>query len=228
MSSQQPLITFYDNYKAPLSAGSYRLVLQQTVALEGEQPRHYYRDQRFEVLAPRYSIEADDIQAFFPPDGGTADYNNVLPHLVLGSRNLPWERVLSSGNEPWLALLVLSESDMLDGNVVARRGTVADLVPHRPDDLPVTDELPAPWLNTDPDGAVLVPVPADRVNARFFARNAYLRPLSRLVRRPLPVRVRRVRRERHERADVAGGGRRLRRRRGAARGGPARAGRSDR
>lgn len=158
MSSQQPLITFYDNYKAPLSAGSYRLVLQQTVALEGEQPRHYYRDQRLEVLAPRYSIEADDIQAFFPPDGGTADYNNVLPHLVLGSRNLPWERVLSSGNEPWLALLVLSESDMLDGNVVARRGTVADLVPHRPDDLPVTDELPAPWLNRDPDGAVMVPV----------------------------------------------------------------------
>ncbi|MEN3327790.1 MAG: hypothetical protein V7638_2597 [Acidobacteriota bacterium] len=158
MSSQQPLITFYDNYKAPLPAGSYRLVLQQTVALEREQPRHYYRDQRFEVLAPRYSIEADDIQAYFPPDGGTADYSDVLPHLVLGSRNLPWERVLSSGNEPWLALLVLSEKDMLDGNVVAKRGTLADLVPHHPDDLPVTDELPAPWFHTDPDGAVLLPV----------------------------------------------------------------------
>lgn len=34
-------------------------------------------------------------------------------------------------------------------------------------------------------GAVLVPVPADAVSGRFFARNAYLRPLSRLVRRPL-------------------------------------------
>ena len=158
MSTQQPLITFYDNYKAPLTAGSYRLVLQQTVSLEGDQPRHYYRDQRFEVLAPRYSIEADDIQAFFPPNGGTADYNNVLPHLVLGSRNLPWERVLSNANEPWLALLVLSDKDMLDGNVITKRGTVADLVPHRPDDLPVTDDFPGPWFRADPDGEVLVPV----------------------------------------------------------------------
>jgi len=158
MSTQQPLITFYDNYKAPLPAGSYRLVLQQTVDVEGDKPRHYYRDQRFEVLAPRYSIEADDIQAYFPPDGGTADYNNVLPHLILGSRNLPWERVLSSANEPWLALLVLSEKDIIDGNVVSKRGTVADLTPHRPDDLPVNDELRAPWLRLDPDGAVLLPV----------------------------------------------------------------------
>ena len=158
MSTQQPLITFYDNYKAPLPAGSYRLVLQQTVDLEGDKARHYYRDQRFEVLAPRYSIEADDIQAYFPPDGGTADYNNVLPHLILGSRNLPWERVLSSANEPWLALLVLSEKDIIDGNVVSKRGTVSDLTPHGPDDLPVTDALPAPWVRQDSDGAVLLPV----------------------------------------------------------------------
>jgi len=158
MSTQQPLITFYDNYKAPLPAGSYRLVLQQSVDVEGDKPRHYYRDQRFEVLAPRYSIEADDIQAYFPPDGGTADYNNVLPHLILGSRNLPWERVLSSANEPWLALLVLSEKDIIDGNVVSKCGTVADLVPHRPDDLPVNDELPAPWVRLDSDGAVMLPV----------------------------------------------------------------------
>src|SRR5215813_6389160 len=119
MSTPQPLITFYDNYKAPLTAGSYRLVLQQTVTLEREEPRHYYRDQQFEVLAPRYAIEADDIQAYFPPQGGVADYDNVLPHLVLGSRNLPWERTLKQGSlEPWLALLVLSEQEIVDTNVV--------------------------------------------------------------------------------------------------------------
>src|SRR5690242_218899 len=87
-------INFYDNYKAPLPAGSYRLVLQQSVTVEGEAARHYYRDQSFQVLAPRYSIDGDDVQAYFPPDGGVGDYQNVLPHLVLGSRNLPWERTL--------------------------------------------------------------------------------------------------------------------------------------
>ena len=68
-----PDITFYDNYEAPLPAGSYRFVLQQTVNLEGDAPRHYYRDQNFEVLAPRYAIDADEIQAYFPPSGGVAD-----------------------------------------------------------------------------------------------------------------------------------------------------------
>src|SRR5215510_1215177 len=117
-------ITFYDNYEAPLTAGRYRLVLQQTVSLEGEGPRHYYRDQTFEVLAPRYSIDADEIQACFPPSGGVADYTNILPHLVLGSRNLPWERKVWPGreSEPWLALLVLSEQDILDSKVVYKTG----------------------------------------------------------------------------------------------------------
>jgi hypothetical protein len=154
---QTDAMIFYDNYEAPLTAGSYRFVLQQTVSLEGDGPRHYYQDQRFEVLAPRYSIDADEIQAYFPPNGGVADYKNVLPHLVLRSRNLPWERLLSSQREPWLALLVLSEQDLADGKVVFKNSTVADLAPHRPDDLPVDDEALGTWWRLDGVDAVLLP-----------------------------------------------------------------------
>ncbi len=156
MTSQS--ITFHDNYKAPLTAGSYRLVLQQSVTLDGEEPRHYYRDQRVEVLAPRYSIEAGDIQAYFPPAGGVADYQNVLPHLVLGSRNLPWERTLSrEKSEPWLALLVVAEKEIGEGNVLFKRGSIADLAPHRPDDLHGDEELVGDSWRFDPDGPVLLP-----------------------------------------------------------------------
>jgi len=146
MATEQQKIIFYDNYKAPLTGGSYRLVLQQTVTVEGEDPRHYYRDQSFEVLAPRYSIEAEDIQAYFPPEGGVADYKDVLPHLVLGSRNLPWERTLADG-VPWLALLVLSAKEIADSKVVFKRGTVGDLVPHPTDG----------WIRDDENGKVLLP-----------------------------------------------------------------------
>ena len=150
-------ITFHDNYKAPLTAGSYRLVLQQSVTLDGEEPRHYYRDQRVEVLAPRYSIEADDIQAYFPPAGGVADYRHVLAHLVLGSRNLPWERTLSrEKSEPWLALLVVAEKEIGEGDVLFKRGTVADLLP-RPEERNLDDELRGDWVRPDPGGAVLLP-----------------------------------------------------------------------
>lgn len=158
MATQQQLITFYDNYKAPLTAGSYRLVLQQSVTLAGEKPRHYYRDQSFEVLAPRYSIEPEDIQAYFPPQGGVADYKDVLPHLVLGSRNLPWERTLSVDTlEPWLALLVLSEKEIVDSRVFYKRGTLEDLIPHRPDDFRGKDEDLADWKRADSNGNVLLP-----------------------------------------------------------------------
>jgi hypothetical protein len=152
-------IVFYDNYEAPLAAGSYRLVLQQSVNVEGEQPRHYYRDQAFEVLAPRYSIEPDEIQAYFPPGGGVADYKDILPHVVLRSRNLPWERTLWSDKkgEPWLALLVLSEQDARDGQAEFKTGTIADLLPHRPDDFSGDDSALANWFRLDRGNAILLP-----------------------------------------------------------------------
>ena len=150
-------ITFYDNYEAPLPAGNYRFVLQQTVKLEGEAARHYYRDQTFEVLAPRYSIDVNEIQAYFPPNGGVADYGNTLPHLVLGSRNLPWERRPGEVGEPWLALLVIAEQEVADGKAVFKMGTVTDLVPERPDDLNIEDKSLKDWWRGDVAGRVLVP-----------------------------------------------------------------------
>ncbi len=154
MATQQPRssadpMTFYDNYRMALTAGSYRLVLQQTVSVEGETPLHYYHDQPFEVLAPRYVIEGSEIQAYFPPPGGVADYQNNLPHLVLRTRSLPWERSVWSGQaqEPWLALLVLSEQDIADGKVATKTGTVGDLAPEQP--------AAALWSRTE-DGAVIL------------------------------------------------------------------------
>ncbi|HEX7318175.1 MAG TPA: hypothetical protein VF297_30000 [Pyrinomonadaceae bacterium] len=124
------LMDFYDNYQAPLTAGSYRLVLQQSVKV-GNEEHHYYRDQPFDILAPRYTIEGSEIQTYYPPPGGTADYQNVLPHLVLRTRNLPWERTVwkGEGREPWLALLVLSAQEIVEGRAEVKAGTVADLVP---------------------------------------------------------------------------------------------------
>lgn len=142
------LMRLYDNYEAPLSGGSYRFVLQQTVTLESEEARHYYRDQKFEVMAPRYSIEPDEVQAYFPPPGGVANYQTVLPHLVLRARNLPWERTLST-REPWLALLVLSEQEIRDGRVIAKTGTITDLQP----DSSNAD----PWTRLEQGEKILLP-----------------------------------------------------------------------
>jgi hypothetical protein len=146
----EPMV-MYDSYATPLPAGSYRFVVQQTVSLEGDKDRHYYRDQPFEVMAPRYVIEGTEIQAYFPPAGGVADYQNVLPHLVLRPRNLPWERTVwpKSPREPWLALLVLSEQDISEGKAVVKTGTVGDLAPDAP--------AAALWSRTEAGATMLLP-----------------------------------------------------------------------
>ena len=155
MSTEQQagreLLAFYDNYQTPLAAGSYRLVLQQTVSLEGDKPLHYYRDQPFEVLAPRYTVAGDEIQTYFPPSGGVADYENVLPHVVLRTRSLPWERKVFADDkrEPWLALLVLSEQDVLEGRVEVKVGTVADLAP--------ADAKASVWTRAEAGATVMLP-----------------------------------------------------------------------
>jgi hypothetical protein len=140
---------FYDNYKTPLGFGAYRFVLQQTVSLDGGDTHHYYRDQRFEVFSPRYVIEGSEIQAHFPPPGGVADYQNILPHIVLRTRHLPWERQLWQGpeQEPWLALLVLSASDSSNGKSEGKMGTVADLKPQQA----------GAWSRTENGATIMLP-----------------------------------------------------------------------
>jgi hypothetical protein len=153
------LMKLYDNYKAPLAAGAYRFVLQQTVIVGDEPERHYYRDQSLEIVAPRYLIDPDEVHAFFPPAGGVAEYQNVLPHVILRSRNLPWERTLWDGEkrEPWLALLVLSEEDITTGRAVIKNGTVADLQPQGPDDLNTDFAKLDTWTRLELGESVVLP-----------------------------------------------------------------------
>jgi hypothetical protein len=192
-TERQPLMDFYDNYKAPLTAGSYRLVLQQTVSLEGAEEHHYYRDQPFEVLAPRYTVEGSEIQAYFPPPGGVADYGNVLPHLVLRTRNLPWERIVwpGEGREPWLVLLVLSEQDILEGRAEVKTGTVADLAP--------ADKDAAFWTRAEGGAAIMLPnfpreaEPADTpVRLLDLDLGLFLKLCPRRAELPLLAHIRRV------------------------------------
>jgi len=194
MSTEPRLsMDFYDNYQAPLTAGSYRLVLQQTVTLEGGEEYHYYRDQTFEVLAPRYTVEGSEIQAYFPPPGGVADYRNVLPHLVLRTRNLPWERTVwtGEGREPWLALLVLSEKDIVEGRAEVKTGTVADLAP--------SDKNGAVWTRTEAGANVMLPnFPREGEDAETPVRvldldlELFLKLCPRRAELPLLAHIRRV------------------------------------
>lgn len=103
-----------DAYQPGLKAGRYRFVASQNIEVGAKEQHHYYSDQTFIVNGPRFHIDPSDIHAYFPPQNSSADYTNILPHLVFRKRGLPWERDLGASQsqpEPWLALILVSEAE---------------------------------------------------------------------------------------------------------------------
>jgi hypothetical protein len=108
----------------PLTAGSYRARLEQSVTQGGTvQPVERHLD----VTAPQFSLPGTEVQSVFPPPNAVGGFDTRLAQIVLKRRTLPWERTLSpSSDAPWLALVLLT----------ADEGT---LIPS----LPVTEVVPA-------------------------------------------------------------------------------------
>ncbi|WP_371347171.1 hypothetical protein [Ancylobacter sp. IITR112] len=111
-------VDLYDAYLPALSAGSHRLVVQQSLTYSdaggAAKAHHYYRDETFLVRGPRFFLDESDIHARYPAPGATGDFNRHIPNIVLRKRALPWERELSltgTARAPWMALFLLSEAE---------------------------------------------------------------------------------------------------------------------
>jgi hypothetical protein len=70
------------------------------------------------VDGPRFALTPEDIAGVYPAPGSEDSPDEYLPHIALRRRTLPWERPGPSGYEPWLALLLLKQSE-LQGNSAA-------------------------------------------------------------------------------------------------------------
>ncbi|RWA84410.1 hypothetical protein [Mesorhizobium sp.] len=135
-------IIFVEHYQPQWQSGDYTVTATQNV---GSTDCQSFSDSfsatlTFSVLGPRFSLPPDRIHTQFPPPGDNGEYSNVLPHLVLTDRTLPWQR--SPGDAPsgfqtpsiptdtavypWLALLVFDQSDPAP---TVAAGTIADLLP---------------------------------------------------------------------------------------------------
>jgi hypothetical protein len=114
----------YDAVLPPLEDGVYNLHVQTTVT--GGQFDLPATDAYFSIEGPRFALPASEVAAVHPPRNAQGSFDEVLPHIVLGRRTLPWERELDphgliadpppdpdqpeprplTGPVPWLALLV--------------------------------------------------------------------------------------------------------------------------
>ncbi|WP_438033386.1 hypothetical protein [Sorangium sp. So ce204] len=117
MSDPTPIpsgeIQLFDGFEPGLKDATYRVDVVQTVsAADAYVPP---AAQTFRVDGPRFTIDPADIHTVFPPDGATGAFSEVLPHIVLNKRLLPWERDVPglAGDVPWVALLAFEDGELL-------------------------------------------------------------------------------------------------------------------
>ena len=144
-------ITFYSYWLPALAPGAYLATLTSTLQADGtsletksitdepaSQPdRQPSNDgtsletksitDTFHVGGPRYALTGAEVYSCYPAPGQIGEFANTLPHIVLDRCTLPWERAIDGSDpgtphDPWLALILLSDSDFsFESTAEARR-----------------------------------------------------------------------------------------------------------
>jgi hypothetical protein len=110
----------YDEVRPALPDGLYRLTASTTLSRPDFAVGSV--DGYFALDGPRFALPATEVVAVHPPVNAQGAFEEVLPHVVLGRRTLPWERELDPGQVipaptpnpqplpptgvPWLGLLL--------------------------------------------------------------------------------------------------------------------------
>jgi hypothetical protein len=136
----------HDYILPPLLAGRYRLEIDTEVKIDAAAQPLENRFGHFDVDAPRFTLAPHEVAGVFPPKNGHGPFDEAIPHVALGRRTLPWERIFASGKEtfegvpiPWMALLMFEDGectievkqkigDKLPADVVARLAVPGDLL----------------------------------------------------------------------------------------------------
>lgn len=107
--------TFLPEARPALMAGDYVLTLRQTVTDRrggGTVLERFERTERLVVRTDRLGLDAQQVQAFYPPDGHEGRFDGDLPAVVLAQATLPWQLgVRADGTQPWLAVLLFDDLD---------------------------------------------------------------------------------------------------------------------
>jgi hypothetical protein len=157
-------IQFFDNWLPPLLDGTYRITVKQEIneVVDSNTAQQlappYVTTQYFQVQGPRFTLEPSQVYSVYPPPNALADYSGTMPHIVLNSRTLPWERTLdglepSGSNQPWLALLLFDEDELLaDSPAPSANSTKAQLLPiSEVINLPTSGDILTPQITFEDD-----------------------------------------------------------------------------
>jgi hypothetical protein len=113
LNSIKPLI---DSGLPPQSIGVSQTLGNNLISLTGPAAI------QIQVNGPQTTLTEADISGVYPAPNSTDSPDDYLPHIALKRRTLPWERVGPGNQKPWLALLLVKDSELHPGvQAVGRR-----------------------------------------------------------------------------------------------------------
>ncbi len=107
----------YSNHIPALKNGEYEVSINQSLSVMGHNLNaKLSRPFVFKVEGEEYNIGQQQVDSVFPPEGSMGDFSLVFPQIILKRSTFPWERFAKEGeeNQPWLALIICSESEIGD------------------------------------------------------------------------------------------------------------------
>lgn len=114
-------IQFIDNFLPLLDAGTYTVTATQQMVTGVTGSPSFSSTVPLSVGGAGLVLDAVTIASVYPPANSAATYGNILPHIVLNVRTLPWEDTLAglAATVPWLALLLIADGDGVTSQTVA-------------------------------------------------------------------------------------------------------------
>lgn len=118
-------ITFYSSWLPVLAPGLHTVKVVSTIEVPGEKPAATVTE-TFYVDGPRFALTGSEAYSCYPAPGQIGEFRNTLPHIVFDRCTLPWERRIDDQvprvpPHPWLALILLTDSDFSSETEVEKR-----------------------------------------------------------------------------------------------------------
>jgi TPR repeat protein len=110
-------IRFTRRREPPIVAGDYEITVTQDLSASHggkELFAESFGDTRYiAVGGERFTLDPGEVAAVFPPDNNRGEYHDMLPHVVLSRRTLPWERSIDQQADgiSWLAVLLFEDDE---------------------------------------------------------------------------------------------------------------------
>lgn len=188
-TTHQSPFTLHNAWTPSLTGGVYTIAIHHEV--EGDRvPKQVLKGpaRRFEVRAPRLTLDSGLVQATYPVPGASGDLARVLPHVSLTRPTLPWEREPEPGSDhPWLALLLLTDKELppdpATGDVTRTRPVTEMESPYS---VPPEPGILLPKLTSEP-----VRVGPDTCRTIDLPKDVFLAVVPRLDELPYLTHVRR-------------------------------------